>query len=214
MVHAPRSNFLYSDIASNILGHVIAQVSGELFEAYVQNHILDPLGFDQTTFLMPEEDDTLAIPHESGPTGEAVIAPAYPYNRIHAPSSGLVTSVDELLQWALVGMNRGERDGVRVVSAEAYDEMWMPHASTGMAGWEHYGPAMSDYGLGWYLGTIGDQMVVEHMGGDLGFNSNMIFVPEKGLAVVAASNLYDGGGMAPAILAPIDIMYELLGVEE
>jgi len=39
-----REKFAYSNTAYDILGDVIAKVSGESFEDYVQHNILTPLG--------------------------------------------------------------------------------------------------------------------------------------------------------------------------
>ena len=47
--------FQYSNLGLTLLGHIIEQVSGQSFETYVQQHILDPLALSNTRMRMPEE---------------------------------------------------------------------------------------------------------------------------------------------------------------
>ena len=54
LIAAPGEGFSYSDMGFDILGDVVATVSGQPFEEYVQENIFDPLGMENTTFL-PDE---------------------------------------------------------------------------------------------------------------------------------------------------------------
>ena len=60
MVAAPGQRFSYSNVAYEVLGDVIAKVSGQSFEAYVQEHILDRLGMKDSTFLRRDVSPDLA----------------------------------------------------------------------------------------------------------------------------------------------------------
>ncbi len=42
----------WSDVSYTILGDVIAKVSGQSFETYMQDHILSPLGMAHSSFLL------------------------------------------------------------------------------------------------------------------------------------------------------------------
>src|SRR5262245_26669923 len=47
----------YSNYGLALAGYVVERVSGESFAAYVQRHILDPLGMSHSTFRQPLPDD-------------------------------------------------------------------------------------------------------------------------------------------------------------
>jgi CubicO group peptidase (beta-lactamase class C family) len=64
LVFAPGEKFAYSNTAYEMLGDVIAKVSGESFEDYVQHKILTPLGMKDSTLLVREANpQLLTSPH-------------------------------------------------------------------------------------------------------------------------------------------------------
>jgi CubicO group peptidase (beta-lactamase class C family) len=76
---APGQRFQYSNMAFEVLGDVIANVSGESFEDYVQHHILAPLGMKDSTLLVKQADPKLlAWGHELGETGDPFPSKVYP----------------------------------------------------------------------------------------------------------------------------------------
>ena len=54
LLAAPGEKYAYSNVAFEVLGDVIAKVSGQTFEAYVKAHLLDPLEMHDSTFLRRE----------------------------------------------------------------------------------------------------------------------------------------------------------------
>lgn len=64
LIFAPGEKFAYSNTAYEILGDLIAKVSGESFEDYVQHHILTPLGMKDSTLLVRQANPSLLTsPH-------------------------------------------------------------------------------------------------------------------------------------------------------
>ena len=90
LIAAPGQTYRYSNMAFEVLGDLIAKVSGMSFEAYVQKNILAPLKMQHSTLLKREADPSLlTAPHvKEGDT--VVVSNVYPYNRMHAPSSTLI----------------------------------------------------------------------------------------------------------------------------
>jgi CubicO group peptidase (beta-lactamase class C family) len=180
MIAAPGERRQYSNMAFDTLGDVIAKVSGVPFETYVDRQILDPLGMEESTFIYPASQPALrTTPHvwDDGPSVSAV----YPYNRCHAPSSTLNSSVVEMTRWLLANLGHGELDGTRILSAESHDLMWTPSVED---------DALPSVGLSWFLGEYRGERLVTHSGGDLGYVSDLVMLPDCGLGVVAACN-YD-----------------------
>lgn len=95
MLFEPGQDWSYSNSAFEILGVVITRVSGMPFESYVKKHILEPLDMGLSSFIYPEIPDSLRV---SGHLWAAkpIVSKIYPYNRIHAPSSTLNSSVLEM----------------------------------------------------------------------------------------------------------------------
>jgi len=178
MLWAPGAGRRYSNKAFDALGDVIAKISGMSFEEYVQTRILDPIGMDLSSFVYPDiEEDQRTTGHVGTP---ARVSDVYPYNRRHAPSSTLNSSVTQMVNWMLVNLNRGELRGTRILRSESYDLLWEATTETGGDG--------ARVGLSWFLSEFQGHRTVGHGGGDTGFRSYILLMPDDGIGVVVASN--------------------------
>ena len=181
MPAAPGERFLYSNIAYNVLGDLIAKISGQSFEAYMKEHILLPAGMPNSTFFYPEVTrDRLAVPHLRTP--EMIVNPIYPYHRADAPASYLHSTVVDMCHWAITCMNGGVYDGQRILSPDSYEKMWTPVAKRGSP------PLYEDHGLGWILGHFDGVKTVSHGGGGFGWTDFLILLPEKKSAAIILCN--------------------------
>ncbi len=176
LLWAPGEGWRYSNMAFDALGDVIAKVSGTNFEEFVRANILEPLGMDHSSFIYPNTDEALRT---TGHVGDpAQVSTVYPYNRRHAPSSTLNASVSQMTRWMLANLNRGELNGRRILRAESYDVLWTPTTDRDD----------SQVGLSWFLGEHAGHRTVGHGGGDTGFRSYILLLPDDDIGVVLASN--------------------------
>jgi CubicO group peptidase (beta-lactamase class C family) len=204
MIGDPGDHFAYSNMAFEVLGDLIAKVSGKSFEDYVQENVLNPLGMNDSTFLKKQVSPALATsPHLRTPL--LAVSDIYPYHRAHAPSSTLHSSAQEMCAWALVHLNRGTLHGRQLLAPATYDLLWQPHAPI-FWGDE---PSGEEIGLGWFLGKHRELRTVSHGGGDVGYNTYFVMVPEKAVAVVILVNVLPAPVRTLAKLA-LDIV---LGLE-
>ena len=181
LVFAPGEKFRYSNMAFEILGDVIAKVSGESFDDYVQRHILTPLAMKDSTLLVKQADPKLlAWGHELDENGNPFPSKVYPYNRIHSPSSDLHSNALDMARYAIANMNLGELDGKRILKASTYDLMWKPSGELDGK------PAPT--GISWFVGEYHGNKQVSHGGGDTGFRTGLTLLPEKKIAVVWMTN--------------------------
>lgn len=181
LIAAPGEKFAYSNIAYEVLGLLIARTSGQSFEDYIQQHLLRPLGMNSSTFLKMEVEPTHAItPHILVPP--TVVSSEYPYNRAHAPSSTLHSSALELCSWAVMNLNRGEFQGQRILQAASFEQLW--HS------FQQLGPAYptEHVGLSWFLDAYRGHRTIRHDGADVGFQTDMILLPDQSLAVIVLAN--------------------------
>ncbi|MBN1350614.1 serine hydrolase [candidate division KSB1 bacterium] len=187
----PGKRWSYSNMAFEILGDVIAKVSGQNFEAYIENNILIPLEMQSSTFLKTEAAEELCtcphvfklIPSTSG---------TYPYHRAHAPSSNLYSNVIDLAKWAIANLNRGVYREQTLLLASTYNSLWENQTDIG-----------NNEGIGysWFLGKHRGRQTVWHGGRDTGFCSQFVMLPEDSSAVILLCN-YD--------CAPLDAIKDAL----
>lgn len=175
----PGENFGYSNMAFECLGALIATVSGKPFADYVKQHILNSCGMKESTFLKPTYlPENWASPHIR--TVNTDVWNGYPYNRMHGPSSTLHSNVLEMCNWAITNISRGSFSETKILDQASYDLLWDPWVKIG---------ENSSIGLSWFLDEYRDEQIVKHSGGDTGFSSNLVLIPEKFLAVVVMCNL-------------------------
>ena len=178
LVLAPGEKFAYSNTAYEVLGDVIAKVSGESFEDYVQHHILTPLGMKDSTLLVREANAQLLTSPHVFQDQKIVVSKIFPYNRAHSPSSTLYSSIEDMSRWAIANLNHGELDGRRILKRETVESMWRPVVDAlGMK-----------EGISWFMTEKGGHHLVLHSGGDVGFESLLVLAPDDSVAVIAMSN--------------------------
>ena len=173
----------YSDIAYNLLGDLIANVSGMSYEAYMHSHLFDPLGMTKTTTMAPRQGDPalLATGYEQDQSG-AIRQSYYPYNRMHVPCGCIASNVIEMTRYATAHLNRGVLDGVRILQPRSYADMWAIQVH------ETRDDADDDSALGWWVRRNSQELVVQHDGGDDGFVSHFRLWTQSRLSIVVLCN--------------------------
>jgi CubicO group peptidase (beta-lactamase class C family) len=191
LIAAPGEKWQYSNIGFEVLADLVAKVSGEPFETYMQRHILTPLAMRKSTLLMTDIDSSLmAWGHvRQGGTG-FVPAAHYPYNRRHAASSTLHSNVDDMLRWASANLQHGTLDGARILPASSYDQLWKDQRDLMDRLQGPNRPPVDRFaiGLSWFLETRKGVRYVFHSGGDTGFRTDLLLAPDRGVAVVVLTN--------------------------
>jgi CubicO group peptidase (beta-lactamase class C family) len=200
LIAAPGERFSYSNMAFEVLGDLIAKVSGMSFEDYVKTNILNPLDMKESTFLKKKVSPELATtPHVMQLSTD--VSDIYPYHRAHAPSSTLHSNVLEMCNWAVANMNKGTFKGKDILKSESYDVLWEPaKLNNGKT---------AQVGLSWFLRKYREIETVFHSGGDVGYRTFFIMMPEKKTAGVVLSNC----DFAPTGNIAISALFLTLGLE-
>jgi CubicO group peptidase (beta-lactamase class C family) len=168
--------FAYSNMAYEVLGTVIAEVSGLTFEDFVQTRIFDPLSMNDSSLLTFQRNaDTLCIPHLKDSENRIVAAPHFPYNRAHGPSSTLTSHPADLSKFAKANLSRS------LLRQETYDLAWSRIALVPNNG-EHVG-------LSWFRREQKSSLLYGHEGTDDGFRASFWICPEQMLHITVCTNL-------------------------
>lgn len=180
LLDIPPGKTAYSDDGYNVLGALIAQVSGLSYEAYLRQHLLEPLGMRQTTTMAPREaDPALLATGYNHDAGGGVQRSVYPYNRTHVPCGCIASNVLEMTRYATAHLERGTLDGARILGRESYDTMWAVQV--------HEPGEAIESALGWWV-RRGPELIVEHDGEDDGFSSHLCLWPERQQSIVVLCN--------------------------
>jgi CubicO group peptidase (beta-lactamase class C family) len=127
---APGTAYEYSNLGLTLVGHLVERLSGKSLEDYSREAIFEPLGMTETSWrgagFAPQSG--LAVPHRWSADGGLVPLGAYGYP--DWPAGSLRTSAPHLARLMRMLMNRGEVDGVRVLTQASVDEMTRLQAPT------------------------------------------------------------------------------------
>ena len=162
LFHDPGTQFRYG-IHATILGKLIEVWSGQLFEEYLQEHLLNPVGMGSTMFWASEEDlDRLSVVYR--PVDGRLLSyqiETIPYTlrpRLIEGGVGLLSSVMDFMRFSQMILEGGLFNGDRILQEEtvaliyenAVPDQAMPIGGTGY--WQ---------GSGWTLG--GFNLVLDNM---------------------------------------------------
>ena len=171
----PGEDFGYSNMAYNILGEVISKVSGVTFEEYMTINILLPGKMFSSSFLnvsiIPE---LTTYPHIRGHR-RIEVSEIYPYNRCHAPSSTLRSSLSDMLKWAAILANGSNQ----ILSQRRLEQMTTSHYEVN---------PFTFAGLGWFIHEDNEIRYIFHTGRDVGFSSMFVYFPKQCMSIVVLSN--------------------------
>ena len=137
LVHQPGTKFLYG-VSTDVLGQLVAVVSGKPFEVFLREEIFEPLGMPDTGFHVPaEKRDRFAANYGPGPDGGLVLVDSPKTSRYLEPpafpsgAGGLVSTIDDYLRFCEMLRRGGELDGARLLSRKSIELMTVNHLSDG-----------------------------------------------------------------------------------
>lgn len=171
----PSAEYEYSNLAYDILGYLIEKVSGATFDDYLKDNILNKSGMYNSDFRYFKIQDSLkTVPHsKSWITKHIYTRKTYPYTREHSPSSTLNSSSKDLSKWMISFLQTLDDSN----HENNYQAMLEPSFAQN-----------TNIGLGFQLNTINSKKVIGHYGGDKGFRSYLIMIPEENMGLVLLAN--------------------------
>jgi CubicO group peptidase (beta-lactamase class C family) len=120
--------------STDILARVVEVVSGEPFDLFLQERILEPLGMTDTGFSVGDaKRDRLAKVYEHGTNGELQPVQRFEFEVIEGQKkfpmggSGLFSTIQDYGRFAQTLCNGGELNGVRILSRKAFEQMTVDH---------------------------------------------------------------------------------------
>ena len=208
--YAPETGYEYCNLGYNTLGTIVERVSGERYDQYIVNHILNPIGvyggyevlsLDSTKFVniytWDEENGTYihkpaAYAKRAEEIANYVFGQSTP---IFSPTGGLKISAQDLAKVMKMHMNLGTTpEGTQIISkesAEAMQSIVAPKTDEGDA----YGFAIRTSKQ-----LLDGHTMIGHTGSAYGVYTSMFWDSERNFGFVVMTNgcngRYDNNFMA------------------
>ncbi|MFP3302155.1 MAG: serine hydrolase, partial [Caldivirga sp.] len=182
-VAKPGERFFYLNEGYVILGEIIRKVSGMPYDEYVTRHILKPLGMGRTYFKADDvnKDPDVAAPYIVDEEGRHLVS-RFPFGI--TSDGGLLSNVIDMSRYVAMLINRGELNGVRVISREYLELAERKYIDVP---WRVIGDEGYGYGLVVSDNFMGERLI-SHGGNVLVYTAYMAYMPARGVGVVVMAN--------------------------
>lgn len=179
-VYPPGSVMAYSNYGTALAGYIVERVSGQTYETYLNEQLLQPLGMARS-FVGNSLPDAFAEDLSKGYT--------YGNGRYHpldfewtaaVPCAPVRTTVTDLSRFMIAHLNGGCVDGNCILSEDMVEQM---HSSQ----FTHH-PQMRSMAYGFLDSQFNGQRVLWHMGESARFVTLLALIPEQSLGLVVTYN--------------------------
>ncbi|MDR2585439.1 MAG: beta-lactamase family protein [Prevotellaceae bacterium] len=217
--YAPGTDYEYCNLGFNMLGTLVEIHSGERYDRYIHNHIIEPLGlhagfnvdaFDRSEFVtIYEYENGEFVASPDAYRSRATELQNYTMGRttpIFSPTGGMKIAPKDLAKHLLVQINQGTLNGVQILKPESVKAMQTPY--------DYPDKRASGYGFAITTSTrlIEGETLKGHTGSAYGLYSAMFFEPEKKFGFVMMTNGYPAkyeNGFLTIQYRVINALYEI-----
>ncbi len=134
---SPGTRWNYS-VSTDVVGHLIEVISGQRLDAYLREHILEPLGMTDTGFVIRGRPGAavrreLRAPGRRQPQALRRPGPKSAYREctFFSGGGGLVSTAPDYFRFTAMLRRGGELDGVRLLGRKTVELMTMNHLPGG-----------------------------------------------------------------------------------
>ena len=193
----PGAMTVYCNDCFTLAGVVVERVSGVSYQDYVKANILKPLGMRHSSY-----QTSVPAPGTVAPVIEGGQVQPIEITNFFA-SGGLMSTSDDMAQFAKVFTGDGVVGGKRILSSSAIQQMGVDQGTTTL----QVGPPAGGFGLGWdsvqepalkSAGVLG----WTKNGATTNYSAQFAIAPDQGLAVVVegAGRGFGAGKVAQTVL--------------
>lgn len=180
LLHAPGSEYAYSNYGFRLVGAIVEAAAGEPFLDFMQREVFDALGLERT---VPD------VGPKTGPARATFYDPRDFRTLRHAQdidmscsmsAGGFLSTPTELVRFGFAMLH------AEILERETVDMFWTPQRLDS--------GAPTNYGMGWQIGAarLGDDAAetrfIAHGGAVLGGQASLIIFPDEDMVVAAMTN--------------------------
>ncbi len=190
-----RTKYDYDNLLYLVAGEVVARVSGQSWEEFVEERIMQPLGMERSSPSPAMTRDRSNMIDAHVPVdGVLQVVPIYESDLLN-PAGGIISSVADMTKWVIMHLNHGkygENKGRQLLQERTHREMWTPQTIIPVRAPGPYKSHFSAYGLGWGLTDVSGYLQASHTGGLAGIVTQVTMIPELKLGIIVFTNQQEG----------------------
>lgn len=184
-----RESYQYNGTNFVVSANIQEQITGEKWEDYVRDKLFLPMEMPKSCFTYKNaqkiEDHSLAYYEKDGVIKETNISEFE--EPLEAPAGLMFSNVEEMSNWMITFLNKGDFKGRRILSESYIDEMTKPNISHSLRpGIEEL---FAEYGLGLHMSSFQGNLIVYHLGNYCGFTAQMLMHPDSKTGIIILTNM-------------------------
>ncbi len=185
-IFAPGTTPSYSNYATTLAGYIVQRVSGQSFDAYIEQHIFAPLGMQHSSFRQPLPDTLkplMSKGYKAGsdePQGFEIVNPA--------PAGSLSASGADMGRFMIAQLQDGAFGTNRILQRKTAEQMHGT-ALTIL-------PPLNRMLLGFYEENVNGRRVIAHAGDTQWFHSDLDLFIDDGVGLFVSFNSAGKEGVA------------------
>ncbi|HEX8035950.1 MAG TPA: serine hydrolase [Ktedonobacterales bacterium] len=190
-VRLPGQVTSYSNYGATLAGYIVEQVSGQPFDTYIEQHILQPLGMSHSTFRQPVPP-SLAADVSVGYSFGGGTYTAQPFEYVAPwPAGSMSATATDMANFMIAHLQNGRFGDTRILQDATAREMHAQHFTND--------PRVPGFAYGFYESRLAGQRIIGHLGDTQWFHSELALLPEHNVGIFVSVNSINGQS-APAAL--------------
>lgn len=187
-----RSEYAYNNLMFVVAGEVVARVSGQSWQEFVEQQLFKPLGMSLTTAgysRIAATQQNRAVGHI--PMNNQLERYPLDYLEDFRGAGAIASNVYEMSLWLRTQLANGKLpNGDQLFSASQQQQMWQLHINSAVSpsNFNLTRQQFAGYGLGWSIDDYFGYKRLSHGGGILGMVSQVTLIPELKLGIVILTN--------------------------
>lgn len=211
-----RTRYDYDNLLYIVAGEVVARVSGQDWEDFVELRIMKPLEMNESAASFKRIKETGNIIDAHVPVdGMLQVVPKQEAKK-HNSVGGIYSNVSDMSKWVMMQLNRGSYGSnpeERIFPEEVHREMWTPQTIKPVSTTGPYRSHFAAYGLGWELNDVNGYLQVCHTGTHAGIVTRVTMMPELRLGIIVLTNQQEKAAHEAITFAIIDSYLGIHGVD-
>lgn len=172
----PGTNYRYSNSNFYLLGYIIEMVTGKTYENYLIENVLSKADL-KNTFYIHQEKKIPDMPQGYSKIDGKIEKATLQEVTIMYSAGALISNADDIYKWHQALYNQ------KLVKKETLEKATTP--------FKFDNGTFSQYAYGWFVKNIDGSKTIEHSGSTDGFQSDVIYLPNENVFVIALYNCYE-----------------------
>lgn len=179
LVNRPGDNYIYSNVNYDILALIIEQVTDSGYREFLRSNLFKPLGM-QNSFLSKEEGKAAGMSEGHTKWFGIPLATEFQYLDNSLASGFIISSAEDMSRCLLMHLNSGIFKDRQILTENGIAKLHSPGKTK---------EGVSPYAMGLVARTQNGKDILMHDGAMQGFNSAMVFSPERQWGVILLTNV-------------------------